>query len=153
MPRLLDIRIRKEDILRDVRKITEYFGSRNADEGGNSTYDDVAVTRYDQERLDDFWAETCNLIAEPIKQFIVYSRMEEDALCLGLGMPSNYIVSFDEPIKSAVYEFIKNSIAAKWYGIVFPAESEKHSSIAAANLIELRNKLFARKAPSRMNPK
>lgn len=153
MSRLVEIKVNKNNVYDDVEMATEYFGAHNVDDGGNSLYDSVAVTQYDRERLDKFWADACALLTEPFKQFIVYLKNEEGSMTVGLNMPSNFIVSFEEPIAKAVYDFVKNSILAKWFDLVYRAESEKYAVMASANLNELREKLFARKAPERAIPK
>jgi hypothetical protein len=150
---LHDVILRLPDIIEKVGRISANVGASRADDKGNSLYDIIATTRYDEQLLRGFWEQSLPSLSQVFSQFLSCLLTEGDSAIFRLDMPGNFNANYLDDMRAATRDFMVNSILASWFGIKAKSEQEQYAQRAAANLLDINNKLYARKAPIRYDPK
>lgn len=141
----LTVTIKKSEILDEVAKTTAYMGAKSKMIDGKSAYDQVFVTDADLVMIERFYNESKDALTNLFKRFI--SSITEDTWTL--GMSDMFDSNVSGSINSSVSSFMVNSIVSKWCEITDKENVGEYAGNAATVLADIKDKLFAKKKPTR----
>lgn len=144
----LNISVNRDEVYREVDKITGYTGKKDSEDG--SSYERIATIEENEEILQRYFNEACTTISDVIKRYVSESPSlgfaEYSAV---LSMPTNWDASMSSSVNESVKTCIIDHICCKWMRLVKSEEETKYATDAASALMEVRNKLAHIKKPSR----
>ena len=141
--------ITKSDIYEEVAKTTAYIGAKNKLEDGKSAFDQVFVTDADLTMIDRFFNESLDSLINVLKRFISGVSVADVNITWQLEMPSIFDDNLLESIKSSANSFLVNSIIGKWCEITANDKVKEYADNAAALLLDIKDKAFFKKKPTR----
>lgn len=141
--------ITKSDIYEEVAKTTAYIGAKNKLEDGKSAFDQVFVTDADLTMIDRFFNESLDSLRNVLKRFISGVSVADVTITWQLEMPSRFDDNLLESIKSSANSFLVNIIIGKWCEITANDKVKEYADNAAALLLDIKDKAFFKKKPTR----
>lgn len=141
--------ITKSNIYEEVAKTTAYIGAKNKLEDGKSAFDQVFVTDADLTMIDRFFNESLDSLINVLKLFISGVSVADVTITWQLEMPSRFDDNLLESIKSSANSFLVNSIIGKWCEITANDKVKEYADNAAALLLDIKDKAFFKKKPTR----
>jgi hypothetical protein len=141
--------ITKSDIYEEVAKTTAYIGAKNKLEDGKSAFDQVFVTDADLTMIDRFFNESLDSLRNVLKRFVSGVSVADVTITWQLEMPSIFDDNLLESIKSSANSFLVNSIIGKWCEITANDKVKEYADNAAALLLDIKDKAFFKKKPTR----
>lgn len=141
--------ITKSDIYEEVAKTTAYIGAKNKLEDGKSAFGQVFVTDADLTMIDRFFNESLDSLRNVLKRFISGVSVADVTITWQLEMPSRFDDNLLESIKSSANSFLVNSIIGKWCEITANDKVKEYADNAAALLLDIKDKAFFKKKPTR----
>lgn len=141
--------ITKSNIYEEVAKTTAYIGTKNKLEDGKSAFDQVFVTDADLTMIDRFFNESLDSLRNVLKRFISGVSVADVTITWQLEMPSRFDDNLLESIKSSANSFLVNSIIGKWCEITANDKVKEYADNAAALLLDIKDKAFFKKKPTR----
>ena len=141
--------ITKSDIYEEVAKTTAYIGAKNKLEDGKSAFDQVFVTDADLTMIDRFFNESLDSLRNVLKRFISGGSGVYGTITWQLEMPSRFDDNLLESIKSSANSFLVNSIIGKCCEITANDKVKEYADNAAALLLDIKDKAFFKKKPTR----
>lgn len=141
--------IKKSDVYDEVAKTTAYIGAKNKLEDGKSAFDQVFVTDADLTMIERFFKESLDALRNVLKRFISGGSGVDGTITWQLEMPSRFDDNLLESINSSANSFLVNSIIGKWCGITANDKVKEYADNAAALLLDIKDKAFFKKKPTR----
>lgn len=141
--------ITKSDIYEEVAKTTAYIGAKNKLEDGKSAFDQVFVTDADLTMIERFFNESLDALRNVLKRFISGGSEADGIITWQLEMPSRFDGNLFSSINSSVNSFLVNSIIGKWCEITANDKVKEYADNAAALLLDIKEKAFFKKKPTR----
>ena len=141
--------ITKSDVYEEVAKTTAYIGAKNKLEDGKSAFDQVFVTDADLTMIERFFNESLDALRNVLKRFISGGSGADGTITWQLEMPSRFDDNLLESIKSSSNSFLVNSIIGKWCEITANDKVKEYADNAAALLLDIKEKAFFKKKPTR----
>lgn len=141
--------ITKSDIYEEVAKTTAYIGGKNLDKNGKSLYDQVFVTDADLTMIERFFNESLDALINVLKRFISGGSGANGTITWQLEMPSRFDDNLLSSINSSANSFLVNSIIGKWCEITANDKVKEYADNAAALLLDIKDKAFFKKKPTR----
>ncbi len=142
--------IKKSDVYEEVAKTTAYIGAKNKLEDGKSAFDQVFVTDADLTMIERFFKESLDALRNVLKRFISGgSEGDETIITWQLEMPSRFDDNLLSSINSSANSFLVNSIIGKWCEITANDKVKEYADNAAALLLDIKDKAFFKKKPTR----
>lgn len=141
--------ITKSNIYEEVAKTTAYIGAKNKLEDGKSAFDQVFVTDADLTMIDRFFNESLDSLRNVLKRFVSGVSVADVTITWQLEMPSRFDDNLLESIKSSANSFLVNSIIGKWCEITANDKVKEYADNAAALLLDIKDKAFFKKKPTR----
>lgn len=141
--------IKKSDIYEEVAKTTAYIGAKNKLEDGKSAFDQVFVTDADLTMIERFFNESLDALRNVLKRFILGGSGVDGTITWQLEMPSRFDDNLLESINSSSNSFLVNSIIGKWCEITANDKVKEYADNAAALLLDIKDKAFFKKKPTR----
>lgn len=141
--------ITKSNIYEEVAKTTAYIGAKNKLEDGKSAFDQVFVTDADLTMIDRFFNESLDSLRNVLKRFISGVSVADVTITWQLEMPSRFDDNLLESVKSSANSFLVNSIIGKWCEITANDKVKEYADNAAALLLDIKDKAFFKKKPTR----
>ena len=145
----LVITIKRSDVYEEVAKTTAYIGAKNKLEDGKSAFDQVFVTDADLTMIERFFNESLDALRNVLKRFISGGSGADGTITWQLEMPSRFDDNLLESIKSSSNSFLVNSIIGKWCEITANDKVKEYADNAAALLLDIKEKAFFKKKPTR----
>ena len=142
--------IKKSDVYEEVAKTTAYIGAKNKLEDGKSAFDQVFVTDADLTMIERFFNESLDALRNVLKRFISGGSGVDGTITWQLEMPSRFDDNLLESIKSSAKSFLVNSIIGKWCEITANDKVKEYEDNAAALLVDIKEKAFFKKKPTRI---
>ena len=147
----LTLTIEKSDIYEEVAKTTAYIGAKNKLEDGKSAFDQVFVTDADLTMIERFFNESLDALRNVLKRFISVGSVVDGTITWQLEVSSRFDDNLLESIKSSAKSFLVNSIIGKWCEITANDKVKEYADNAAALLLDIKEKAFFKKKPTRTN--
>ena len=141
--------ITKSDVYEEVAKTTAYIGAKNKLEDGKSAFDQVFVTDADLTMIDRFFNESLDSLRNVLKRFISGGSGVGGTITWQLEMPSRFDDNLLVSVKSSANSFLVNSIIGKWCEITANDKVKEYADNAAALLLDIKEKAFFKKKPTR----
>ena len=145
----LVITIKRSDVYEEVAKTTAYIGAKNKLEDGKSAFDQVFVTDADLTMIERFFNESLDALRNVMKRFISDVSGVDGTITWQLEMPNRFDDNLLESIKSSAKSFLVNSIIGKWCEITANDKVKEYADNAAALLVDIKEKAFFKKKPTR----
>lgn len=145
----LTISIKKSDVFEEVAKTTAYIGAKNKLDDGKSAFDQVFVTDADLTMIERFYNESMDVLRNVLKRFISGGSGVDGTITWQLEMPSRFDDDLLSSINSSANSFLVNSIIRKWCEITANDKVKEYADNAAALLLDIRDKAFFKKKPTR----
>ena len=145
----LTLTIEKSDIYEEVAKTTAYIGAKNKLEDGKSAFDQVFVTDADLNMIERFFYESLDSLRNVLKRFISGGSGVDGTITWQLEMPSRFDDNLLSSINSSAKSFLVNSIIVKWCEITANDKVKEYADNAAALLLDIKEKAFFKKKPTR----
>lgn len=145
----LTISIKKSDIYEEVAKTTAYIGAKNKLEDGKSAFDQVFVTDADLTMIERFFNESLDSLRNVLKRFISGGSGVDGTITWQLEMPSRFDDNLLSSTNSSANSFLVNSIIGKWCEITANDKVKEYADNAAALLLDIKDKAFFKKKPTR----
>ena len=147
----LTLTIEKSDIYEEVAKTTAYIGAKNKLEDGKSAFDQVFVTDADMTMIERFLNESQDSLRNVLKRFISVGSVVDGTITWQLEVSSRFDDNLLESIKSSAKSFLVDSIIGKWCEITANDKVKEYADNAAALLLDIKEKAFFKKKPTRTN--
>ena len=147
----LVITIKRSDVYEEVAKTTAYIGAKNKLEDRKSAFDQVFVTDADLTMIERFFNESLDALRNVLKRFISGGSGVDGTITWQLEMPSRFDDNLLSSINSSVNSFLVNSIIGKWCEITANDKVKEYADNAAALLLDIKEKAFFKKKPTRTN--
>lgn len=141
--------IKKSDVYEEVAKTTAYIGAKNKLEDGKSAFDQVFVTDADLTMIERFFNESLDALRNVLKRFISGGSGVDGTITWQLDMPSRFDDNLLSSINSSANSFLVNSIIGKWCEITANDKVKEYVDNAAALLLDIKDKAFFKKKPTR----
>lgn len=141
--------IKKNDIYEEVAKTTAYIGKKATIEDGKSAFDQIFVTEADLAMIERFFNESLDALRNVLKQFISGGSEVDGTITWELEMPSRFDGNLLSSINSSANSFLVNSIIGKWCEIAANDKVKEYADNAAALLLDIKDKAFYKKKPTR----
>lgn len=141
--------IKKSDVYEEVAKTTAYIGAKNKLEDGKSAFDQVFVTDEDLTMIERFFNESLDALRNVLKRFISGGSGVDGTITWQLEMPSRFDDNLLSSINSSANSFLVNSIIRKWCEITANDKVKEYVDNAAALLLDIKDKAFFKKKPTR----
>ena len=141
--------IKKSDVHEEVAKTTAYIGAKNKLEDGKSAFDQVFVTDADLTMIERFFNESLDALRNVLKRFISGGSGVDGTITWQLEMPSRFDDNLLSSINSSANSFLVNSIIGKWCEITANDKVKEYVDNAAALLLDIKDKAFFKKKPTR----
>ena len=141
--------IKKSDVYEEVAKTTAYIGAKNKLEDGKSAFDQVFVTDADLTMIERFYNESVDALRNVLKRFLTGESAEDGSTKWTLEMPSRFDDNLLSSINSSANSFLVNSIIGKWCEITANDKVKEYADNAAALLLDIKDKAFYKKKPTR----
>lgn len=141
--------IKKSDVYEEVAKTTAYIGAKNKLEDGKSAFDQVFVTDEDLTMIERFFNESLDALRNVLKRFISGGSGVDGTITWQLEMPSRFDDNLLSSINSSANSFLVNSIIGKWCEITANDKVKEYVDNAAALLLDIKDKAFFKKKPTR----
>ena len=145
----LVITIKRSDVYEEVAKTTAYIGAKNKLEDGKSAFDQVFVTDADLTMIERLFNESMDSLRNVLKRFISDVSVVDGIITWQLEMPSRFDDNLLSSINSSVNSFLVNSIIGKWCEITANDKVKEYADNAAALLLDIKEKAFFKKKPTR----
>ena len=145
------ITIKRSDVYEEVAKTTAYIGAKNKLEDGKSAFDQVFVTDADLTMIERFFNESLDALRNVLKRFISGGSGVDGTITWQLEMPSRFDDNLLSSINSSANSFLVNSIIVKWCEITANDKVKEYADNAAALLLDIKEKAFFKKKPTRTN--
>lgn len=148
---ILNIEIKKDDVMEEVAKTTGFIGAKKTLEDGKSAYEQVFVKESDKVLLEQYWKNAigglCQVWLKWVKEWADTEGDEKYALTLGL--PDLYNPANDEAVRKAAFNYMVNWIIAEWCVVANKDEAQVYQEKAAALGAEIKKLLYSKKRPTR----
>lgn len=141
--------IEKNDIYEEVAKTTAYIGKNTKLEDGKSAFDQIFVTEADLAMIERFFNESLDALRNVLKRFISGDSGADGTISWNLDMPSRFDDNLLSSINSSANSFMVNSIIGKWCEITANDKVKEYADNAAALLLDIKEKAFYKKKPTR----
>lgn len=141
--------IKKNDIYEEVAKTTAYIGKKATVEDGKSAFDQIFVTEADLAMIERFFNESLDALRNVLKRFISGGSGVDGIINWELEMPSRFDGNLLSSINSSANSFLVNSIIGKWCEIAANDKVKEYADNAAALLLDIKDKAFYKKKPTR----
>lgn len=141
--------IKKNDIYEEVAKTTAYIGKKATVEDGKSAFDQIFVTEADLSMIERFFNESLDTLRNVLKRFISGGSGVDGTINWELEMPSRFDGNLLDSINSSANSFLVNSIIWKWCEISANDKAKEYSDNSAALLLDIKDKAFFKKKPTR----
>lgn len=141
--------IKKSDVYEEVAKTTAYIGAKNKLEDGKSAFDQVFVTDADLTMIERFFNESLDALRNVLKRFISGGSEVDGTITWQLEMPSRFGDNLLSSINSSANSFLVNRIIGKWCEITANDKVKEYADNAAALLLDIKDKAFFKKKPTR----
>lgn len=141
--------IKKNDIYEEVAKTTAYIGKKATVEDGKSAFDQIFVTEADLSMIERFFNESLDALRNVLKRFISGGSGVDGTINWKLEMPSRFDGNLLDSINSSANSFLVNSIIWKWCDIAANDKAKEYSDNSAALLLDIKDKAFFKKKPTR----
>lgn len=141
--------IKKSDVYEEVAKTTAYIGAKNKLEDGKSAFDQIFVTEADFAMIERFFNESLDALRNVLKRFISGGSGVDGTITWQLDMPSRFDDNLLSSINSSANSFLVNSIIWKWCEITANDKVKEYADNAAALLLDIKDKAFFKKKPTR----
>uniref|UniRef100_UPI0025CF1A7E hypothetical protein n=1 Tax=Prevotella sp. TaxID=59823 RepID=UPI0025CF1A7E len=141
--------ITKSNVYEEVAKTTAYIGAKNKLEDGKSAFDQVFVTDADLTMIERFFNESLDALRNVLKRFISGGSGVGGTITWQLDMPSRFDDNLLSSINSSANSFLVNSIIGKWCEITANDKVKEYADNAAALLLDIKDKAFFKKKPTR----
>lgn len=141
--------IKKSDIYEEVAKTTAYIGKKTTVEDGKSAFDQIFVTEADLAMIERFFNESLDALRNVLKRFISGGSGADGTISWNLDMPSRFDENLLSSINSSANSFVVNSIIGKWCEITANDKVKEYADNAAALLLDIKEKAFFKKKPTR----
>lgn len=141
--------IKKNDIYEEVAKTTAYIGKKATVDDGKSAFDQIFVTEADLAMIERFFNESLDALRNVLKRFISGGSGVDGTINWELDMPSRFDGNILDSINSSANSFLVNSIIWKWCEIAANDKSKEYADNAAALLLDIKDKAFFKKKPTR----
>lgn len=141
--------IKKSDVYEEVAKTTAYIGAKNKLEDGKSAFDQVFVTDADLTMIERFFNESLDALINVLKRFISGGSEVDGTITWQLEMPSRFDDNLLSSINSSANSFLVNRIIGKWCEITANDKVKEYADNAAALLLDIKDKAFFKKEPTR----
>ena len=145
----LTLTIKKNDIYEEVAKTTAYIGKKATVEDGKSAFDQIFVTEADLSMIERFFNESLDALRNVLKRFISGGSGVDGTINWELDMPSRFDGNLLDSINSSANSFLVNSIIGKWCEIAANEKTKEYADNAAALLLDIKDKAFFKKKPTR----
>lgn len=143
--------IKKNDIYEEVAKTTAYIGKNTTVEDGKSAFDQIFVTEADLAMIERFFNESLDALRNVLKRFVTGGSGVDGTITWELEMPSRFDDNLLSSINSSANSFLVNSIIGKWCEITANDKVKEYADNAAALLLDIKEKVFYKKKPTRTN--
>ena len=137
---------KKEDVYEEVKKTTEYTGSKMGDE---TAYDTIAMTDENEEMLERFWSECKNTLCNSLKKVLESEEETGGEWVLTLGVSAAFDETLTASMQRSLFSFFVMNITAKWYTFTNKAEATGYATEAATYIEDIMRKAFFKKKPER----
>ena len=141
--------IKKNDIYEEVAKTTAYIGKKTTVEDDKSAFDQIFVTEADLAMIERFFNESLDALRNVLKRFISGGSGADGTISWNLDMPSRFDDNLLSSINSSANSFMVNSIIGKWCEITANDKVKEYADNAAALLLDIKEKAFYKKKPTR----
>lgn len=141
--------IKKSDVYEEVAKTTAYIGAKNKLEDGKSAFDQVFVTDADLTMIERLFNESLDALRNVLKRFVSGGSGVDGTITWQLEMPSRFDDNLLSSINSSANSFLVNSIIGKWCEITANDKVKEYVDNAAALLLDIKDKAFFKKKPTR----
>lgn len=152
----ITLTVNKAYVYDEVAKTTAYAGAKMMAEDV-AAYERIFTTDEDRLLLERFWVETCNVVTNYLKPFLVTLGAQPVGhgvdltrnYSAGLELSESFNESLTESINTSLFSFFVSLIVSKWFAVANKPEAESYAVGAAAIMDDVMKMIYYRKRPMR----
>lgn len=147
----IELIIRREEVLEEVDKATDYTGSKMDERA--ETRKRIAMTGDDMENLRRFWEEAASVANDRLKAMYVSGTAPGSGgdYRVTLEVSRNFDKALVPSVQSSLRSYFIQSIVGKWFRFTNKGETAECYNEAGAMLEDVMRKLYSRRRP--MSPR
>lgn len=155
----ITLTIQKSDVLDEVVVTAEYIAGKMA--GDDGAYERIRIVDEDRDALLRFWNECRAEVAKVFTNMLVSEGMYDyssstytpdpdgDYYRLTLDVSSSFDTAQQPGMQLGLFSYFVQGITARWLNYTGKAEAAGYAQMAAAQLEEVRVKVFYKELPTR----
>lgn len=144
---ILNIEIKKDDVMEEVAKTTAFIGAKKTLEDGKSAYEQVFVKESDKVMLEQYWKDAigglCQVWQKWVKEW--YDTDGDERYALTLGMPDVYNSANNEAVRKAAFNYMVNWIIMEWCVVANKDEVQMYQDKVASIGMEIKKLLYGKR--------
>lgn len=146
MSYILNIEIKRSDVVAEVNKTCGYIGARNIPQDGKTLYNNISSDKYSAEMLARYWNEACANVIVAGKEFVRKATgVDADTLTLQYELSDTYNTALDESVRQLIFSYIVWYMLSLWLEMCgMTALAESYATSASGFLKNLDNYLYTR---------
>ena len=142
----IDIIISKADVFAEVRKTSEYIGSKSQDA---AAYDRIALVTANDEQLERFWRECCASSNAALSRWLAGDTSDGAAYRVALCPSSSWVTALQGTVVSLLKSYFIQAILGKWLAVCGSGGASGYVELAAATLQSVKDNMYELRSPAR----
>lgn len=147
--KILEFKIEKQKILKELARLTAYTGLKNNPGKDGDFFDRVATVEEDNGLIDGFWREACGELAEKLRDFIEIFSDTASGLDISLAVSGFYDDAQTPSLLSSLESFFVSRILGRWFAVTFSEKAEEQEEKSRRQMTGIIKTLCHRRAPVR----
>lgn len=153
----ITLTINKNQVWHEIAKATSWTGAKMITGDDPNAYDRIYTTDEDREMMERYWVEACSLATSQLKEWV--KTVDVQPIHHGVDVTTDYEVTLrvadawptalQDSVQASLCSFIIATILSKWYRLTNKGEMEVYANEAAALLVDIEQKIYQRKRPTR----
>lgn len=142
--------LKREEILSEVAKATDYTGTKLIDADAASR-DRILAADSDLAELSRFWDEAILSACEDLKEMVISCADQNENCLITLEVSKSFDKARTQNVSSALQSFMIASIIGQWFKFANKNEAADYFAQAAEFLSAAERILYSRRKPKRPN--
>lgn len=149
--KIISINIHREEIDRELSKITAYTGVKSPSGGDLKTIDRIATVDEDSALLSRYWQKAGSILADRLKDFITGAAVSDSTIALTLEVSGAYDDALTPSLETDLKGFVAAAMTRSWFAITLPDRVAEWDAESERLLRDASRKLYHRRKPRRGN--
>lgn len=154
----ITLKVRKAYVFDEVKKASEYIGTRLVTEQDPNAFARLRLTDADDLMIERLWQEGCQVCTQVLRRYLV-SVSDIAPVGNASDLSKNYVATLEVPdgfetalvpgLESSLTSYVITSTLAKWCIVADRPDAQAYTELSGVCLQDINRKLFKRNRPAR----